>query len=120
LTPGQRKIALMPLRPETAMDTAVPTTPNLPLQTAGASPYVWKAADTEERAAHGLPAQAMDGGPQVSQPAGDIDALPVVEETARAATVRRVAAGAVGLGLVAAAAMALRGKRKAKVAEPAD
>lgn len=97
------------------MDTAVPTT-SLPTS----SPYVWADADAEERAAHGLPTQSMDGGPQVSQPAGGTDALPVKAETSRAMTVRRVATGAVGLGLVAAAVLASRGRRKAKVAEPAD
>ena len=41
-------------------------------------------------------------------------------ESSRAATVRRVATGAAGLGLVAAAMLVSRGRRKARVTEPAD
>ncbi len=84
------------------MDTAVPTTPN-------ASPYTWQDADP----AATTPTPSMDGGPQVSQPAGDGNTLVASGESARAATVRRVATGVVGLGLVAAAALATRGLRGA-------
>lgn len=86
------------------MDTAVPT-----------SPYTWQDADPAEKAAHGLPSQSMDGGPQVSQPAGGIDALPVPvrSESPRVATMRRMATAAAGVGLVAAAVLGVRGLRGA-------
>jgi len=89
------------------MDTAVPTTDSKPETTP--APYTWQDGPNSD----GTPIQAMDGGPQVSQPAGDIDALPEKIESPRAATVRRVATGVVGLGVLAAAALAARRLRGA-------
>jgi hypothetical protein len=82
------------------MDTVVPTPANT------ASPYVWQDADgaTPDMPTQ-APTQAMDGGPQVSQP--------TETETPRAATVRRVATAAAGVGLVAAAVLTARGLRGA-------
>lgn len=94
------------------MDTAVPTTPDAN-PASGYSPYVWQDADSDAV----TPTQAMDGGPQVSQPSGEIDGLtgkpfgPAKVETPRAATVRRVATAAAGVGLVAAAVLTARGLR---------
>lgn len=88
------------------MDTAVPTTPN-------ATPYTWEDADPALKAAHGVPMQSLDGGPQVSQPADTSDASPAPTETSRGATLRRVATAAAGVGLVAAAVLTARGLRGA-------
>ncbi len=91
------------------MDTVVTATPN-------PSPYTWEDADPTEKAAHGVPMQSLDGGPQVSQPADTDDAPPVSPvntETARSATIRRVATAAAGVGLVAAAVLGARGLRGA-------
>ncbi len=85
------------------MDTVAPTS----------SPYTWTDAEPADPA---IPTASMDGGPQVSQPAGESDAPPVKSkeiETARAATVRRVATAAAGVGLVAAAVLGARGLRGA-------
>jgi len=91
------------------MDTAAPK-----LEKADTTTYAWHDADPAEKAAHGLD-QTMDGGPQVSQPAGDIDALPAPAspESPRAATMRRVATAAAGVGLVAAALLTARGLKGA-------
>jgi len=106
-------VTIAALFPEAAMDTAVPTTDSKPITDskpeAAPSPYTWQSTARPE----GAPTQAMDGGPQVSQPAGEIDALPAEVESPRAATVRRVATGVVGLGLITAAALAARRLRGA-------
>ena len=94
------------------MDTAVPTTPDAN-PASGYSPYVWQDADSDAV----TPTQAMDGGPQVSQPSGEIDGLPGKQfgpakvETPRAATMRRVATAAAGVGLMAAAVLTARSLR---------
>ncbi len=95
------------------MDTAVPTP-------AKADPYTWTEADPAEKAAHGMPTQSTDGGPQVSQPADDPDPVPAKTESSRAATVRRVATAAAGIGLVAAAVLTARGLRGANAAAGAS
>lgn len=94
------------------MDTAVPTTPNI------ASPYTWEDADPAIKAAHGVPMQSLDGGPQVSQPVDQVsepvdNATPANAETPRGAVVRRLATAAAGVGLVAAAVLTARGLRGA-------
>ena len=88
------------------MDTAAPK-----LEKADATTYAWHDADPAEKAAHSEPTLSMDGGPQVSQPAGEVDALPVPvgTESPRAATMRRLATAAAGVGLVAAAVLTARG-----------
>jgi len=100
------------------MDTAVPTTPDAN-PASGYSPYVWQDADSDAV----TPTQAMNGGPQVSQPSGEIDGLPAKDlgpvkdfepakvETPRAATMRRVATAAAGVGLMAAAVLTARSLR---------
>ena len=88
------------------MDTAVPTTPDA-TPASGYSPYVWQNADSDAV----TPTRAMNGGPQVSQPSGEIDGLPAKVETPRAATMRRIATAAAGVGLVAAAVLTARGLR---------
>ncbi len=95
------------------MDTAVATPPK-------ADPYTWTEADPIEKAAHGVPMQSIDGGPQVSQPTDDADSTPVKTESSRAATVRRVATAAAGVGLVAAAVLTARGLRGANAAAGAN
>ena len=95
------------------MDTAVPTPPK-------ADPYIWAEADPAEKAAHGVPMQSIDGGPQVSQPAEGGDPIPAKTESSRAATVRRVATAAAGVGLVAAAVLTARGLRGANAAAGAN
>ena len=84
------------------MDTAAPTP-----STATSSPYTWQDANPE------TPTQAMDGGPQVSQPPSQDETPPAksASESLRAATVRRVATAAAGVGLVAAAVLTARGLR---------
>jgi len=103
------------------MDTAVPT---LPKADPYSWPYSWTEADPAEKAAHGVPMQSIDGGPQVSQPTDDADPVPapapVKTESSRAATVRRVATAAAGVGLVAAAMLTARGLRGANAAAGAN
>ena len=84
------------------MDTAAPTPP-----TATSAPYTWQDANPE------TPTQTMDGGPQVSQPPSQDEPVPNKSESSRAATVRRVATAAAGVGLVAAAVLTARGLRGA-------
>ncbi len=88
------------------MDTAVPTLPKI-------DPYAWNDADPAEKAAHGVPMQSLDGGPQVSQPADTNDLPPANTESSRNATIRRVATAAAGVGLVAAAVLGARSLRGA-------
>ena len=95
------------------MDTAVSTP-------AKADPYTWTEADPAEKAAHGVPMQSVDGGPQVSQPAEGADPVPARTESSRAATVRRVATAAAGVGLVAAAVLTARSLRGANAAAGAN
>ncbi len=95
------------------MDTAVPTFPK-------ADPYTWTEADPAEKAAHGVPWQSIDGGPQVSQPTESADPVPAKTESSRAATIRRVATAAAGVGLVAAAVLTARGLRGANAAVGAN
>jgi len=92
------------------MDTAAPA-----LEKADATTYAWHDADPAEKAAHGVPTQSMDGGPQVSQPAAATDALPAPgsTESPRSATMRRFATAAAGVGLVAAAVLTARGLKGA-------
>lgn len=94
------------------MDTVVPQAPQP--DTKNPSVYTWEDADTAnpDGAPKGKTAGASKpivGGPQVSQPAGDMPAPPPnaqdALETPRAATIRRVATGAVGVGLLAAGAV---------------
>jgi len=95
------------------MDVAVPTLPK-------ADPYTWTVADPAKRAAHGVPMQSIDGGPQVSQPTEDADSQPARTESSRAATVRRVAMAAAGVGLMAAAVLTARSLRGANAAAAAN
>ena len=103
------------------MDVAVPT---LPKADPYSWPYSWTEADPAEKAAHGVPMQSIDGGPQVSQPTDDADPVPapapVKTESSRAATVRRVAMAAAGVGLMAAAVLTARSLRGANAAAAAN
>ncbi len=100
------------------MDTAVPTTLK-PDQDTTPSTYSWHDVDAAHPDGAPVPTQSMDGGPQVSRPA-EIAGLPAKIESPRAATVRRVATGVVGLGLIAAAALAARGLRGANASAGAN
>ncbi len=95
------------------MDIAIPTLPK-------ADPYTWTKADPAEKVAHGVPMQSIDGGPQVSQPTDDAESEPAKTESSRAATVRRVATAAAGVGLMAAAVLTARSLRRANAAAAAN
>ena len=91
------------------MDTVVPQAPQP--DTKNPSVYTWEDADAAnpDGAPKSKTVKPVVGGPQVSQPAGDMPAPPKdaqdALETPRAATIRRVATGAVGVGLLAAGAV---------------
>ncbi len=81
------------------MDTVVPQAPQP--DNASHSIYSWE--DVDAAHADGAPGNTIAAGPQVSQPPADAPAPSA--ESSRAATVRRVATGAVGVSLLAAGAV---------------